>query len=53
MNRRNALKYAGGGGLSAILASGTAPAFSQGKKEWRLQQTWAKTAPGLGTGGNV
>ena len=53
MNRRKALTYAGSGGLTAILASGMAPAFSQGKKEWRMQQTWAKTAPGLGTGGNV
>ena len=53
MNRRKALKIAGGGGLAAVLASGMAPAFSQGKKEWRMQQTWGKTAPGLGRGGNV
>jgi len=53
MNRRKALKIAGGGGLAAILASGMAPAYSQGKKEWRMQQTWGKTAPGLARGGNV
>jgi len=53
MDRRKALKIAGGGGLAAILASGTAPAYSQGKKEWRMQQTWGKTAPGLARGGNV
>lgn len=53
MDRRKALKVAGGGGLAAILASGTAPAFSQGKKEWRLQQTWGRTTPGLSRGGNA
>lgn len=53
MNRRKALKIAGGGGLAAVLASGMAPAYSQGKKEWRMQQTWGKNAPGLGRGGNV
>lgn len=53
MNRRKALKFAGGGGLAAILATGSAPAFSQGKKEWRMQQTWAKTSPGLAVGGNA
>ena len=53
MNRRKALKLAGWGGLAAILATGTAPAYSQGKKEWRLQQTWAKTSPGLAVGGNA
>src|SRR5690606_15545664 len=53
MNRRKALKIAGGGGLAAILASGMAPAYSQGKKEWRMQQAWGKTAPGLSRGGNV
>lgn len=53
MNRRKALKFAGGGGLAAVLASGTAPAYAQRKKEWRMQQTWGKTAPGLSRGGNV
>lgn len=53
MHRRKALKIAGGGGLAAILASGTPPAFAQAKKEWRMQQTWGKTAPGLARGGNV
>ena len=53
MDRRKALKLTGTGGLGAILAAGMAPAFSQGKKEWRMQQTWGKTAPGLARGGNV
>ena len=53
MDRRKALKITGAGGLGAILAAGAAPAFSQGKKEWRMQQTWGKTAPGLARGGNV
>jgi TRAP-type mannitol/chloroaromatic compound transport system substrate-binding protein len=50
MNRRKALITAGGGGLAAILAANAAPAFAQGKKEWRLQCTWPKNAPGLATG---
>jgi TRAP-type mannitol/chloroaromatic compound transport system substrate-binding protein len=50
MNRRNALKFAGGSGLAAILAAKAGPAISQGKKEWRLQCTWPKNAPGLATG---
>lgn len=53
MDRRKALKMAGGGGLATILAAGAAPAFAQGKKEWRLQQTWSKTSPGLAVGGNA
>jgi TRAP-type mannitol/chloroaromatic compound transport system substrate-binding protein len=53
MDRRKALQLTGSGGLGAILATSTAPAFSQNRKEWRMQQTWGKTAPGLSRGGNV
>lgn len=53
MDRRKALKLAGGGGLAGILAAGTPPAFSQQRKEWRMQHTWPKNAPGISTGGNA
>jgi len=53
MDRRKALRTAGGGGLAAILATQAAPAISQGKKEWRLQCTWPKNAPALATGANA
>ena len=50
MNRRNALRTAAGGGISAILAASTAPAFAQGRKELRMQMTWPKNSPALATG---
>lgn len=53
MNRRKALVATGTGGLAAILATRSGPAISQGKKEWRMQCTWAKNAPGLATGAIV
>jgi len=53
MHRRKALTLAGTGGLAAILAARSAPAQSQKRKEWRMQHTWGKTAPGLARGGHV
>ena len=50
MDRRKALKVAGGGGLAAILGSQTAPAFAQAKKEWRMAMTWQRNAPLLSAG---
>lgn len=50
MNRRKALVAAASGGIATVLASRTPPAFAQAKKEWRLQCTWPKNAPGLATG---
>lgn len=53
MNRRKVLGVAATGGLSTILATATPPAFSQGRKELRMQMTWAKGSPGLATGANT
>lgn len=53
MDRRKMLQLAGSGGLAAILASGAAPAFSQNRKEWRMQMTWPKNSPALATGANL
>ena len=53
VNRRKALKIAGGGGLAAILAAGAAPAYSQQRKEWRMQMTWPKNMVGLSSTANL
>ncbi len=53
MDRRKILKAAGTGGLAAILGAGAAPAFSQSRKELRLQTTWPKNSPALATGSAV
>ena len=57
IQRRKFLKTAAVGGV-ALAATATAassfpkPALSQGAKQWRMQTTWPKNFPGLGTGAN-
>ena len=46
MDRRSALKRT----LTTGAATLAAPAFSQGKLEWRMVTTWPKNFPGLGVG---
>lgn len=53
MDRRKALRSATHGGLATILAASVAPAFSQGRKELRLQMTWPKNSPALATGAST
>ena len=51
--RRSFLKGAAAGSAALAAASGLAkPAVSQGLKKWRMQTTWPKNFPGLGTGAN-
>jgi len=50
MDRRSILKKTLGAGAAAGAASFAAPAFSQGKLEWRMVTTWPKNFPGLGVG---
>ncbi len=53
--RRRFLKAAGATGVAgAALASASfpTPALSQDRKRWRMQTTWPKNFPGLGTGAN-
>jgi hypothetical protein len=47
MDRRSVLKKSLTAGAGAALA---APAFSQGKIEWRMVTTWPKNFPSLGVG---
>ena len=47
MDRRSVLKRSLTAGAAATVA---APAFSQGKIEWRMVTTWPKNFPGLGVG---
>jgi TRAP-type mannitol/chloroaromatic compound transport system substrate-binding protein len=53
MKRRQFVTAVGGGGLAAALAAGSGPAIAQGRKEWRMQMTWAKNSPALATGANA
>ena len=50
MDRRSALKKTLTAGAAAGAATLAAPAFSQGKVEWRMVTTWPKNFPGLGVG---
>lgn len=48
-SRRQLLQAGATGGLGAILATHTAPAFSRSKIRWRMGMAWAKSAPGYTT----
>jgi len=50
MDRRSVLKKTLTAGAAAGAATLSAPAFSQGKLEWRMVTTWPKNFPGLGVG---
>jgi TRAP-type mannitol/chloroaromatic compound transport system substrate-binding protein len=50
MDRRSILKKTLTAGAAAGAAAISAPAFSQGKIEWRMVTTWPKNFPGLGVG---
>ena len=55
--RRSFLKQAGAGTVAAAAtvtaaASFPKPALSQNGQQWRMQTTWPKNFPGLGTGAN-
>jgi len=50
MDRRSVLKKTLTTGAAAGAAALAAPAFSQGKIEWRMVTTWPKNFPGLGVG---
>jgi TRAP-type mannitol/chloroaromatic compound transport system substrate-binding protein len=50
MDRRSVLKKTLTTGVGAGAAVLAAPAFSQGKVEWRMVTTWPKNFPGLGVG---
>ena len=55
MQRRNAMKALGIGGLAAGAAASTfpKPAISQNLQQWRMVTTWPANFPGLGTGANL
>ncbi|MDX1422518.1 MAG: TRAP transporter substrate-binding protein [Kiloniellales bacterium] len=49
--RRGFLKRAAAGSAALAAASGLPrPALAQGAKRWRMQTTWPKDSPGLGSG---
>ena len=53
IKRRDLLKGAAGVGLTAAAATHLAkPALAQGVRKLRMQTTWPKNFPGLGTGAN-
>ena len=57
LKRRQFLRSAGGGTAAAAAAalatsSFPKPALAQGALQWRMQTTWPKNFPGLGTGAN-
>ncbi len=53
MKRRQFLKTAGATASSATAITVLpTPALSQGRRTWRMQTTWPKNFPGLGTGAN-
>ncbi len=57
MKRRDFLKgsVTGAAALGGVAAASSlaTPAISQGTMKWRMQTTWPKNFPGLGTGANV
>ncbi len=57
IRRRAFIRKAGGGtvaaaALVAAASSFPKPSLSQGAMQWRMQTTWPKNFPGLGTGAN-
>ena len=52
MERRKFLSGAAAGGAAVAAAGVAAPAIAQGVKKLRMQTTWPKNFPGLGTGAN-
>ena len=56
VERRDFLKKAGGGAALAATAVAASsfpkPSLAQGAMQWRMQTTWPKNFPGLGTGAN-
>ncbi|MCG8596534.1 MAG: TRAP transporter substrate-binding protein [Kiloniellales bacterium] len=58
VERRDFLKKAGAGSAAVAATAAAAssfpkPALSQGAMKWRMQTTWPKNFPGLGTGANT
>ncbi len=53
MKRRWFLKGAAAGVAATAASTLPKPALSQGRMEWRLQTTWPKDFPGLGTGAKL
>ena len=55
MKRRSFIKGAATAGTVAAVGASTfpKPSLSQGLMEWRMQTTWPKNFPGLGTGANL
>ena len=54
MKRRQFMKRAATAAAASAVAASSfpAPAISQGLMKWRMQTTWPKNFPGLGTGAN-
>jgi TRAP-type C4-dicarboxylate transport system substrate-binding protein len=54
MKRRQFMKRAATATAATAVAASSfpAPAISQGLMKWRMQTTWPKNFPGLGTGAN-
>ncbi len=57
LKRREFLKRAGGGTVAVAATAAAAssfpkPSLAQGAMQWRMQTTWPKNFPGLGTGAN-
>ena len=56
LGRRALLKSGGGAALAAGATAASSfpkPALAQDAKRWRMQTTWPKNFPGLGTGANA
>ena len=56
LKRRAFLKTAGAGTVAVAATASSSfpkPALSQGNMQWRMQTTWPKNFPGLGTGANT
>src|SRR3546814_2485994 len=52
MKRRQFMRGATTAAGAVAASSFPAPAISQGLMKWRMQTTWPKNFPGLGTGAN-
>ena len=55
LKRRDFIKKAGVTTVAATAAAASSfpkPSLSQGRMQWRMQTTWPKNFPGLGTGAN-
>src|SRR3546814_16223340 len=53
MKRRQFMRGATTAAGAVAASSFPAPAISQGLMKWRMQTTWPKNFPGLGTGANT